>query len=189
MLDFSNQASFGPLSSTHAPHFFSSFWFAREFDSQSVPRWFQPEPLSPSSTVAPHKPLGDFTETMSVFCTLYAVPSADKRANLNTFFMCHRDIPSFVKMKVESAANHSPDCGSICNESSALEGQGPPVLIDAWLVPTFFGLIMLVGLVGNSLVIHVVTKHQQMKTVTNFYIGNIDVHEDQPLFGVLQCVQ
>ncbi|KAE8291937.1 G-protein coupled receptor 54 [Larimichthys crocea] len=32
-------------------------------------------------------------------------------------------------------------------------------------------LIMLVGLVGNSLVIHVVTKHQQMKTVTNFYIG------------------
>uniref|UniRef100_A0A3B5AWH4 G-protein coupled receptor 54-like n=1 Tax=Stegastes partitus TaxID=144197 RepID=A0A3B5AWH4_9TELE len=57
--------------------------------------------------------------------------------------------------------------------SSSLEGQGPPVLVDAWLVPTFFGLIMLVGLVGNSLVIHVVTKHQQMKTVTNFYIVNL----------------
>uniref|UniRef100_A0A8C4GVF9 G-protein coupled receptors family 1 profile domain-containing protein n=2 Tax=Dicentrarchus labrax TaxID=13489 RepID=A0A8C4GVF9_DICLA len=74
---------------------------------------------------------------------------------------------------VESAANRGPDCGSICNESAALEGQGPPVLVDAWLVPTFFGLIMLVGLVGNSLVIHVVTKHQQMKTVTNFYIVNL----------------
>lgn len=75
-------------------------------------------------------------------------------------------------MIVESAANLSPDCGSVCNKS-ALEGQGPPVLVDAWLVPTFFGLIMLVGLVGNSLVIHVVTKHQQMKTVTNFYIGSV----------------
>ncbi|KAM3867655.1 KISS1 receptor b [Diretmus argenteus] len=76
-------------------------------------------------------------------------------------------------MTVDSIANHSPDCGSVCNESAALEGQGPPVLVDAWLVPTFFGLIMLVGLVGNSLVIHVVTKHQQMKTVTNFYIVNL----------------
>ena len=61
--------------------------------------------------------------------------------------------------------------GSLCNESSPLEDQGPPLLVDAWLVPVFFGLIMLVGLVGNSLVIHVITKHQQMKTVTNFYIG------------------
>uniref|UniRef100_A0A3B4UKZ3 G-protein coupled receptor 54-like n=1 Tax=Seriola dumerili TaxID=41447 RepID=A0A3B4UKZ3_SERDU len=76
-------------------------------------------------------------------------------------------------MILESAANHGPDCGLVCNESTALEGRGPPVLADAWLVPTFFGLIMLVGLVGNSLVIHVVTKHQQMKTVTNFYIVNL----------------
>ncbi|XP_029295081.1 KISS1 receptor b isoform X2 [Cottoperca gobio] len=66
-----------------------------------------------------------------------------------------------------------PDCGSECNKSASLEGQGPPVLVDAWLVPTFFSLILLVGLVGNSLVIHVVTKHQQMKTVTNFYIVNL----------------
>lgn len=76
-------------------------------------------------------------------------------------------------MMVESADNYSEDCGSGCNDSTALEGQRPPVLVDAWLVPTFFSLIMLLGLVGNSLVIHVVTKHQQMKTVTNFYIGNI----------------
>ncbi|XP_035496314.2 KISS1 receptor b isoform X2 [Scophthalmus maximus] len=65
------------------------------------------------------------------------------------------------------------DCASLCNDSAAPKGRGPPVLVDAWLVPTFFGLIMLVGLVGNSLVIHVVTKHQQMKTVTNFYIVNL----------------
>ncbi|XP_067083918.1 KISS1 receptor b [Osmerus mordax] len=63
--------------------------------------------------------------------------------------------------------------GSLCNESSPLEDHGPPLLVDAWLVPVFFGLIMLVGLVGNSLVIHVITKQQQMKTVTNFYIVNL----------------
>lgn len=72
-----------------------------------------------------------------------------------------------------SSANQSPDCGPACNESYSSEGRGPPLLIDAWLVPTFFALIMVVGLVGNALVIRVVTKHQQMKTITNFYIGNV----------------
>lgn len=46
-----------------------------------------------------------------------------------------------------------------------------PFLTDAWLVPLFFSLIMLVGLVGNSLVIYVISKHRQMRTATNFYIG------------------
>nr|UYF08492.1 kisspeptin receptor type 3 [Cynoglossus semilaevis] len=72
-----------------------------------------------------------------------------------------------------SSANQSPDCGPACNESYSSEGRGPPLLIDAWLVPTFFALIMVVGLVGNALVIRVVTKHQQMKTITNFYIVNL----------------
>lgn len=49
--------------------------------------------------------------------------------------------------------------------------ETPPFLTDAWLVPLFFALIMLVGLVGNSLVIYVITKHKQMRTATNFYIG------------------
>ncbi|KPP71806.1 G-protein coupled receptor 54-like [Scleropages formosus] len=48
-----------------------------------------------------------------------------------------------------------------------------PFLTDAWLVPLFFSLIMLVGLVGNSLVIYVVSKHRQMRTATNFYIANL----------------
>lgn len=53
---------------------------------------------------------------------------------------------------------HGPECLSVCNKSATLTGQGPPVLVNAWLVPTFFGFIMLVGLVGNSLVIHVITR-------------------------------
>lgn len=51
------------------------------------------------------------------------------------------------------------------------EGDQHPFLTDAWLVPLFFSLIMLVGLLGNSLVIYVISKHKQMRTATNFYIG------------------
>lgn len=51
------------------------------------------------------------------------------------------------------------------------DGEQHPFLTDAWLVPLFFSLIMLVGLVGNSLVIYVISKHRQMRTATNFYIG------------------
>ncbi|RXM29194.1 G-protein coupled receptor 54 [Acipenser ruthenus] len=67
-----------------------------------------------------------------------------------------------------------PYQSSDCNGSAVkLVDQSPPLLVDAWLVPLFFALIMLVGLVGNSLVIHVITKHRQMRTVTNFYIANL----------------
>lgn len=55
------------------------------------------------------------------------------------------------------------------------EGDQHPFLTDAWLVPLFFALIMLVGLVGNSLVIYVISKHRQMRTATNFYIGEWEV--------------
>ncbi|XP_043941303.1 G-protein coupled receptor 54-like [Protopterus annectens] len=53
------------------------------------------------------------------------------------------------------------------------EVDSPPFLTDAWLVPFFFALLMLVGLIGNSLVIYVVSKHKQMRTATNFYIANL----------------
>ncbi|XP_060131207.1 G-protein coupled receptor 54 [Zootoca vivipara] len=55
------------------------------------------------------------------------------------------------------------------------EPQSPPRLVDAWLVPLFFAVLMLVGVAGNSLVIYVIAKHKQMRTVTNFYIANLAV--------------
>uniref|UniRef100_A0A671VKN1 KISS1 receptor a n=1 Tax=Sparus aurata TaxID=8175 RepID=A0A671VKN1_SPAAU len=59
------------------------------------------------------------------------------------------------------------------SEEEEEEGDQHPFLTDAWLVPLFFALIMLVGLVGNSLVIYVISKHRQMRTATNFYIANL----------------
>ncbi|XP_044541269.1 kiSS-1 receptor [Gracilinanus agilis] len=61
--------------------------------------------------------------------------------------------------------------GSGCANSSG--PTGPPRLVDAWLVPLFFAALLVVGLAGNSLVIYVISKHKQMRTVTNFYIANL----------------
>ncbi|XP_028569087.2 kiSS-1 receptor [Podarcis muralis] len=55
------------------------------------------------------------------------------------------------------------------------EPRSPPRLVDAWLVPLFFAVLMVVGLAGNSLVIYVLAKHKQMRTATNFYIANLAV--------------
>uniref|UniRef100_A0A8D2DYK8 KISS1 receptor n=1 Tax=Sciurus vulgaris TaxID=55149 RepID=A0A8D2DYK8_SCIVU len=66
-------------------------------------------------------------------------------------------------------ASGCPGCGV-----NASEGLAPaPRLLDAWLVPLFFAALMLLGLVGNSLVIYVICRHKQMRTVTNFYIANL----------------
>lgn len=66
-----------------------------------------------------------------------------------------------------SNASGCPGCGA-----NASDGPGStPGPLDAWLVPLFFAALMLLGLVGNSLVIYVICRHKHMQTVTNFYIG------------------
>ncbi|XP_051028673.1 kiSS-1 receptor [Acomys russatus] len=68
-----------------------------------------------------------------------------------------------------SNASGCPGCGA-----NASDGPGSvPRPLDAWLVPLFFAVLMLLGLVGNSLVIYVICRHKHMRTVTNFYIANL----------------
>nr|XP_060616943.1 G-protein coupled receptor 54-like isoform X2 [Anolis sagrei ordinatus] len=75
------------------------------------------------------------------------------------------------------SASPSPDSLRVLNGSREKEEEeeetSPPFLTDAWLVPVFYALIMLLGLVGNALVIYVISKHRQMRTATNFYIANL----------------
>lgn len=75
-------------------------------------------------------------------------------------------------------ASGCPGCGA-----NASDGPVPATWsVDAWLVPLFFGALMLLGLTGNSLVLFVICRHRQMRTVTNFYIG-------EPLGGgAARCV-
>ncbi|XP_019393793.1 PREDICTED: kiSS-1 receptor [Crocodylus porosus] len=61
--------------------------------------------------------------------------------------------------------------GLLCGNSSG--PPGPPRLVDAWLVPLCFAALLVLGLAGNSLVIYVISRHQPMRTVTNFYIANL----------------
>ncbi|XP_045687479.1 kiSS-1 receptor isoform X3 [Phyllostomus hastatus] len=68
-------------------------------------------------------------------------------------------------------ANASGCPGCSTNVSDGLAHALWPV--DAWLVPLFFGVLMLLGLTGNLLVIFVICRHKQMRTVTNFYIANL----------------
>nr|XP_058916274.1 kiSS-1 receptor isoform X1 [Kogia breviceps] len=78
-------------------------------------------------------------------------------------------------------ASGCPGCGT--NDS---DGPAPaPWPVDAWLVPLFFGALMLLGLAGNSLVIFVICRQKQMRTVTNFYIANLAVTD---LTFLLCCV-
>lgn len=64
-------------------------------------------------------------------------------------------------------ASGCPDRGANASDDGAPE----PWPVDAWLVPLFFAVLMLLGLTGNSLVLFVICRHKQMRTVTNFYIG------------------
>lgn len=69
-----------------------------------------------------------------------------------------------------SGINDSESWGVLTNASPS-QAPTPPRSVDAWMVPLFFAVLMLLGLMGNSLVILVICRHKQMRTVTNFYIG------------------
>lgn len=53
------------------------------------------------------------------------------------------------------------------------------------VVPIFFGLIVVVGLIGNSLVVLVVALNQQMRSTTNLLIINLAVAD---LLFIIFCV-
>ncbi|XP_078655548.1 G-protein coupled receptor 54-like [Branchiostoma floridae x Branchiostoma belcheri] len=46
---------------------------------------------------------------------------------------------------------------------------------EAIVVPTVFAIICAIGIAGNALVIYVVWRYQQMKSVTNYYIVNLAI--------------
>ncbi|XP_064648828.1 galanin receptor type 1-like [Lineus longissimus] len=59
------------------------------------------------------------------------------------------------------------------------------VLPEAYAIPSIFGFIFVVGLVGNSFVVYVVLRNGAMKTVTNLYLVNLAVAD---LLFLVFCV-
>ncbi|XP_038045008.1 G-protein coupled receptor 54-like [Patiria miniata] len=72
---------------------------------------------------------------------------------------------------VTSAVDNSDTQTSSDNSSS--EGDGTADLTYlSWLMPVIFSILILVGVVGNTLVIYVIIKASK-RTVTNYYIVNL----------------
>ncbi|KAI8516123.1 receptor [Branchiostoma belcheri] len=61
------------------------------------------------------------------------------------------------------------------NETTSWAGRTVHLPIVAYLAPPLYGIIFLVGFVGNSLVIYVVARFAEMRNVTNYFIMNLAV--------------
>ncbi len=72
------------------------------------------------------------------------------------------------------------------NDSINMELSVPtPPLYIVICVSLFYGIIFLVGLVGNFLVIYVIYKNAEMKTCTNFFLVNLSVAD---LLIIIVCM-
>uniref|UniRef100_A0A6I8PGA5 G-protein coupled receptors family 1 profile domain-containing protein n=1 Tax=Ornithorhynchus anatinus TaxID=9258 RepID=A0A6I8PGA5_ORNAN len=55
-------------------------------------------------------------------------------------------------------------------------GEGPPPLLtDAWLVPLFYALVMALGLLGNALLLFVLSRRRGVRTATHCYLANLAI--------------
>ncbi|XP_038077280.1 G-protein coupled receptor 54-like [Patiria miniata] len=61
---------------------------------------------------------------------------------------------------------------SFYDYNSSAFGTEPEVGVHTVLVPIIFGIITIVGLVGNVCVVVVIARNRSMRTVTNFFIMN-----------------
>lgn len=80
------------------------------------------------------------------------------------------------------------DHGQNCTSTSSCDDYFPPPTMFSVLVLAFakvlYGIVCLVGLVGNTLVIYVVLRFSKMQTVTNMYILNLALADEMFLIGL-----
>ncbi|XP_023343124.1 somatostatin receptor type 2 isoform X2 [Eurytemora carolleeae] len=70
---------------------------------------------------------------------------------------------------------------ALCSSNHPPSTLPPPVMS---IIQIFYGLICLLGLLGNSLVIYVVLRFSKMHTVTNMYILNLAIADETFLVGI-----
>ncbi|XP_066301942.1 G-protein coupled receptor 54-like [Branchiostoma lanceolatum] len=64
---------------------------------------------------------------------------------------------------------------TVAADSIAPELEAPGLGARSIVVPVVYSVICLVGIAGNGLVIYLVWRHREMRTVTNYYIVNLAV--------------
>ena len=79
------------------------------------------------------------------------------------------------EMECPNDTNATIPPNSSCGEPGPI--QYPSTALSAFgaIMVTTYGLMCIVGLVGNGLVIFVILRYTKMKTVTNMYILNLSI--------------
>uniref|UniRef100_UPI00358ED2F0 somatostatin receptor type 1-like n=1 Tax=Myxine glutinosa TaxID=7769 RepID=UPI00358ED2F0 len=73
------------------------------------------------------------------------------------------------------------------NESGPTGTEDPPEIFDAnqvIVIPFIYGVVCIIGLLGNSMVIYVILRYAKMKTATNIYILNLAVADELFMLSV-----
>ncbi|KAI8492241.1 receptor [Branchiostoma belcheri] len=101
-----------------------------------------------------------------------------KRLRRETVPEIDRNAPPFSGLHNTTTSRHSapgtvPGMDGDNATSNRTAPEPFPVLPEAYIVPTIISAIMLVGVAGNSLVIFVIVRIGEMRTVTNYYIVNL----------------
>lgn len=72
---------------------------------------------------------------------------------------------------------------STCQNCSKPE-HGPLPVLAVVFTPLIYGLVCVVGLVGNTLVIHVIVNYTKTESVTNIYILNLAIADELFMLGL-----
>ncbi|XP_070712407.1 somatostatin receptor type 5 [Pempheris klunzingeri] len=72
---------------------------------------------------------------------------------------------------------------STCQNCTALEPGSLPGLAGIF-IPLIYGIVCVVGLVGNTLVIHVIVNYTKNESVTNIYILNLAIADELFMLGL-----
>ena len=73
-----------------------------------------------------------------------------------------------------SAYPNMSDCGNVTNCTTVEYDSHPSMLLpEAYVVPILFGVIFVVGLVGNGTLIYTVIRNREMRTVPNIFIVSL----------------
>ncbi|XP_070769409.1 somatostatin receptor type 5 [Enoplosus armatus] len=72
---------------------------------------------------------------------------------------------------------------STCQNCTKPEPESLPVLAGIF-IPLIYGIVCVVGLVGNTLVIHVIVNYTKNESVTNIYILNLAIADELFMLGL-----
>lgn len=99
----------------------------------------------------------------------------------NSSFVSHAsDFPVFLFMFNNSALNET--LFNSTNSTMADDFSGPSVA--GVLIPLIYIIVCVIGLGGNTLVIHIVLHYSKIESVTNIYILNLAIADELFMFGL-----